>query len=161
VINVAELFEIYISKLLKKEFKDWLIDSPVIRTYQDQFFKRRIIPDIVMQRGKDVIVFDTKYKRMRMIGSEYSSSMGDVDRSDFFQINTYMSYYNNQGLNVLLGGLLYPMDEFDQSRCHSDGWFGNSNTKFIVDGVEVSSDGIDDFSSVETKFINRMSQLLP
>lgn len=160
VIDVAELFEIYISKLLKKEFKDWMIDSPVITTYQDQFFKRRIIPDIVMKRGKDVIVFDTKYKRMRMIGSEYSTSMGDVDRSDFFQINTYMSYFSNQGLNVILGGLLYPMEEFNQTRCHADGWFGNTNTKFIVDGVEVSLDGIDDFYSIETNFVNRVSQLL-
>ena len=42
-----------------------------------------------MIKDKDVIVFDTKYKKMQM-RDRYKNG-GDVDRNDFFQINTYMS----------------------------------------------------------------------
>ena len=112
IINVAELFEIYITKLLQKEFSDWYVESPKIELYNtpQMFYQRKIIPDIVMKKGRDVLVFDTKYKKMQMQGrGQYGS--GDVDRNDFFQINTYMSYYQNQNYNVKIGGLLYPIEK--------------------------------------------------
>ena len=62
------------------------------------FYARNIIPDIVMTKGDDVMVFDTKYKKMLMRGTK--ENIWDVDRNDFFQINTYMSYYQNQKFNV-------------------------------------------------------------
>jgi 5-methylcytosine-specific restriction enzyme subunit McrC len=43
--------------------------------------------------------------------------MGDLDRNDFFQINTYMSHYQNHqsNYNLIAGGLLYPIgEEFNQ-----------------------------------------------
>ncbi|WP_149711697.1 McrC family protein, partial [Campylobacter concisus] len=132
LVDVAELFETYIRKLLQKEFKDWSVTSPKIELYKDKFFARKIIPDIVMGSGDQVLVFDTKYKRMNMQGKD-QYGLGDVDRNDFFQINTYMSYYQNQGKNVIAGGLLYPMNKFSIDRCHSHSWFENLNTKFIVD----------------------------
>ncbi|HFU76554.1 MAG TPA: hypothetical protein ENK66_09955 [Arcobacter sp.] len=82
IINVAELFEIYVTKLLQREFRDWDVSSPKIELYQDMFFARKIIPDIVMTKGKDVIVFDTKYKRM-LFRERYING-GDLDRNDFF-----------------------------------------------------------------------------
>ena len=55
--------------------------------------------------GKDeFLVFDAKYKRMK-------GEKNDVDRSDFFQIHTYIQYFLHtypEG-RVLLGGLLYPL----------------------------------------------------
>ncbi|MBD3807531.1 MAG: hypothetical protein IE880_02300 [Epsilonproteobacteria bacterium] len=137
LVNVAELFEIYVTKLLKKEFPEWIVESPKIELYPNHFFARKIIPDIVMTRGKDVMVFDTKYKKMLMRDKDRFGA-GDVDRNDFFQINTYMSYYQNQGYKVLVGGLLYPMEKFIQSQCHANNWFGNDKTKFIVDGIDLS-----------------------
>ncbi len=142
LVNVAELFEIYVTKLLQKEFSDWHISSPKIELYENQFFARKIIPDIVMIKGRDVLIFDTKYKRMLM-RNRYMYG-GDVDRCDFFQINSYMSYYQNQDYNVIAGGLLYPMEvDFDnneekQKEAHSDTWFGNKVTKFIVDGIDLT-----------------------
>lgn len=141
IINVAELFEIYVTKLLQKELSDWNIESPKIELYSNQFFARKIIPDIVMTKDKEVIVFDTKYKKMTMRERD-NYGAGDVDRNDFFQINTYMSYYQNSGYSVKLGGLLYPIEEFDEKLCHSETWFGNSNTRFIVDGINLK--GLDD-----------------
>ncbi|MGJ0303911.1 McrC family protein [Aliarcobacter cryaerophilus] len=167
IINVAELFEIYITKLLKKEFSEWNIESPKIELYSNQFFARKIIPDIVMKKDNDVIVFDTKYKKMLM-RDRYQNG-GDVDRNDFFQINTYMSYYQNQNYNVKIGGLLYPIEKsFIENKyiCHSETWFGNLNTKFIVDGIDLSDlkeDKENKFSQLakrEQKFIEGIKNLL-
>ncbi len=142
IINVAELFEIYMTKLLQKEFSDWHIESPKIELYNNpqKFYARKIIPDIVMMKNNEVMVFDTKYKRM-LFRDRYENG-GDVDRNDFFQINTYMSYYQNQNYNVKVGGLLYPIEKSfkdNKSRCHSETWFGNIQTRFIIDGIDLSN----------------------
>ena len=162
LVDVAELFEIYIRKLLQKEFKDWSVTSPKIELYKDKFFARKIIPDIVMSHGDKVLVFDTKYKRMSMLGKD-QYGLGDVDRNDFFQINTYMSYYQNQGRNVIAGGLLYPMNKFSIDRCHSHYWFENLNTKFIVDGIELTNlnePSIDEIKIKENEFISRIKEYI-
>lgn len=161
LINVAELFEIYVTKLLQKEFPYWSVSSPKIELYSDNFFARKIIPDIVMTKDKDVMVFDTKYKRM-LFRDRYQNG-GDLDRNDFFQINTYMSYYQNQHYNVKIGGLLYPIEkEFNETKCHSENWFGNTDTKFIVDGIDLSSipkeNAISEIVTSEEAFIKRIKQ---
>ena len=171
IINVAELFEIYITKLLQKEFSDWYVESPHLRLDEKfgktYLYSRKIIPDIVMIKDKNVIVFDTKYKKMNF---NYIKGNGvDVDRNDFFQINTYMSYYQNQDFNVKIGGLLYPIEKsFKENKyiCHSETWFGNLNTKFIVDGIDLSDlkeDKENKFSQLakrEQKFIEGIKNLL-
>lgn len=171
IINVAELFEIYITKLLQKEFSDWYVESPHLRLDErfgkTYLYSRKIIPDIVMIKDKNVIVFDTKYKKMNF---NYVKGNGvDVDRNDFFQINTYMSYYQNQDFNVKIGGLLYPIEKsFKENKyiCHSETWFGNLNTKFIVDGIDLSDlkeDKENKFSQLakrEQKFIEGIKNLL-
>ncbi|MGJ0313326.1 McrC family protein [Aliarcobacter cryaerophilus] len=171
IINVAELFEIYITKLLQKEFSDWYVESPHLRLDEKfgktYLYSRKIIPDIVMTKKKDLIVFDTKYKKMNF---NYVKGNGvDVDRNDFFQINTYMSYYQNQNYNVKIGGLLYPIEKsFIENKyiCHSETWFGNLNTKFIVDGIDLSDlkeDKENKFSQLakrEQKFIEGIKNLL-
>jgi 5-methylcytosine-specific restriction endonuclease McrBC regulatory subunit McrC len=162
LINVAELFEIYVTKLLQKEFSDWDVSSPKITLYQKQFFTRKIIPDIVMIKDKDVMVFDTKYKRM-LFREKNQYGSGDVDRNDFFQINTYMSYYQNHASNyrVKVGGLLYPMEgTFEEKKSHSPTWFENANTRFIIDGIELSQ--LDENSKIadfEEAFINRIKKI--
>ena len=171
IINVAELFEIYITKLLQKEFSDWYVESPHLRLDEKfgktYLYSRKIIPDIVMIKDKNVIVFDTKYKKMNF---NYIKGNGvDVDRNDFFQINTYMSYYQNQDFNVKIGGLLYPIEKsFKENKdiCHSQTWFGNLNSKFIVDGIDLSNleeDKENKFAPIlkrEQKFIQGIRNLL-
>ena len=162
IVNVAELFEIYMRKLLQKEFKDWSVTSPKIELYKDKFFARKIIPDIVIGSGDKVLVFDTKYKRMNMQGKD-QYGLGDVDRNAFFQINTYISYYQNQGKNVIAGGLLYPMDKFSRDGCHSHSWFDNLNTKFIVDGIELanlSEFSIEEIKIKENELISRIKEYI-
>lgn len=178
IINVAELFEIYVTKLLQKEFSDWNVDSPSIwlaTHFNDNsyMYQRRIIPDIVMieNNTNNVMVFDTKYKRMKFRNDKFGSG-SDVDRTDFFQINTYMSYYQNHPdqYNVKIGGLLYPIEENDKElkNSHSETWFGNPNTKFIVDGIDLSGnleaeDNENKFAEIskrEQTFIKSIEKLL-
>jgi 5-methylcytosine-specific restriction enzyme subunit McrC len=159
ILNVAELFEVYITKLLRKEFKNWMVDSPKIQLYENSFFVRKIIPDIVMRDDTNkVLVFDTKYKRMLMRGKNFYG--GDVDREDFFQINTYMSYFNNQNFDVLAGGLIYPMERFDQKACYAASWLGEKNTKFIVDGIDFSKLKNDNFRELENSFVSRLGNIM-
>lgn len=158
LVNVAELFEIYVTKLLQKEFADWSVESPKHELYANQFYARKIIPDIVMKRGNDVLIFDTKYKKMIMRGS--GDGIWDVDRADFFQINTYMSYYQNQNYNVVGGGLLYPMESFDRNICHANDWMGKFDSKFIIDGISIdakSSKG--QILAAEEEFIKRIKEI--
>jgi 5-methylcytosine-specific restriction endonuclease McrBC regulatory subunit McrC len=159
LINVAELFEIYVTKLLQKEFSEWTVNSPKIELYPNQFFARKIIPDIVMEKDNKILVFDTKYKKMTF--KDRYQYGGDVDRCDFFQINTYMSYYQNNGYEVLAGGLLYPMEGiFEKNNCYSESWFANDKTKFIVDGLELSKLNNTSIVDIEKEFIERIKLII-
>lgn len=140
LVNVAGLFEIYLYKLLQLNFPDWIVEHELEKgVYDNNFFARKIKPDIVMQKDNKVMVFDAKSKKMEF-GGRNKYGAGDLDRNDFFQINTYMTYYDKQkDLEVIAGGLLYPIGkEFDESKAHSNNWFGDSKTKFIVDGIDLS-----------------------
>lgn len=154
-VDMAEIWEAYLRKKLGEQLMNdgwrvWTISETEKVVYDGTFFKRRIIPDIVLHRKStkddmdEFLVFDAKYKRMKGVKD-------DVDRSDFFQIHTYISYFQHiypEG-RVLLGGLLYPLskEEWKENRplYTSSSMFGSSgrfDTKFILDGVFCSeSDG--------------------
>ncbi len=131
-VDMAEIWEMFLRTKLRKAFPDWDVSSPEIDTYNETFFKRKIIPDIVMKKGNDIMVFDAKWKRM-----EYRSE--DVDRTDFFQIHTYIQYYHREGHNVIAGGLLYPISS-EEEKLKGNKTFSalhgiDDSTTFIVDGI--------------------------
>lgn len=165
LINVAELFEIYVGKLLARHFPEWQVSSPAILLHAGRFYERNIIPDIVMahQDGERVAVLDTKYKRMHFRGrSQYG--MGDVDREDFFQIATYMGHFAHlRGRRLVLGGLLYPLGAEPQAGLCHDRWMGDARTAFIVDGIRVPEADDAGFAGVlaaEQAFVGRLALLL-
>jgi 5-methylcytosine-specific restriction endonuclease McrBC regulatory subunit McrC len=166
VVNVAKLFELYLVKLLRRSCGDeWnVVHEDPLETYPDQFYQRKMYPDIVLKnKNNQVIVFDAKYKRMHFRGT--SEGMWDLDRADFFQIHTYMSYYKNKGYDVIAGGLLYPIEETNkniQEIAHAKNWLGNNDTQFIVDGIVLSRE--EDFKEEnikksEREFIERIRQI--
>jgi len=185
IFDVSLLWESYLYELLKEKFEvdDWkVIHEDECDVYHNMFFARGLKPDIVIKNKnlKKIIVLDAKSKSMKFQRGGGDGAWGDLDRSDFFQINTYMTYYNQQGYEVLAGGLLYPIEaEFDcrfndeieciedyrNRKAHSESWFGssNTNTKFIVDGIDLFA--IDDDSKIldiknrEDAFIERIKQL--
>ena len=60
----------------------------MINTYEPMFYGRKMFPDIVMRHKykKEEIVQDAKFKTMLL-------RKQDVDRSDFYQIHSYIQYY--------------------------------------------------------------------
>ncbi len=164
IMNVAELFEIYVRKLLQINFQDWVVESPKLLVYNGMFYQRSIIPDIVMTKGERIIVLDTKYKTMKFTGNN-SYGMGDVDRHDFFQIHTYISYYQSLGKEVVLGGLIYPLQcddgsDFSKKENHHHGLFSStSKLHFIIDGIKIANNA-ENIIKAEKDFINRIEGLI-
>ena len=136
LIDASELFELYIAKVLRKNLSNsgWQVEAPKeLTVYEGAFFGRKLKPDIVLVKGNDVAVFDVKYKRMLYSGKTQNSA-GDVDRSDFFQIHTYMAYYHGvKEHNLKLGGLLYPIEaEYKENKAES---MIHDKNQFIIDGI--------------------------
>ena len=159
-IDMAEIWEMYLKSILKKKFlKDgWIIRNDKITTYKEKDFRRTLIPDIILEKGDDVMVWDAKYKRMEF---DYF----DYDRSDFFQIHTYISYFK-ENRNVIAGGLLYPLSkEFSnirQEKNKANSLYSEEKNKinFIVDGIDYSQINEENIVTEESKFLNRISSII-
>ncbi|MBD1384599.1 hypothetical protein IDJ75_04855 [Mucilaginibacter rigui] len=153
-IDMAEVWEQYLRSLLKKHLlpHGWRYKNEVQIAYRGYFWERQLIPDLVFQKGNEIAVWDAKYKRM--MGRHF-----DVDRSDFFQIHTYIQYQLNHKW-VKAGGLLYPIStspDFDQFcspyLINQDG----IKMRFSIDGVVLHEQDENDNQKIsETAFINRI-----
>lgn len=156
-IDMAEVWEQYIRSVLKKNLskKGWKIREIKEVAYQNNFFKRMLIPDLVFQRNNEIAVWDAKYKRMT--GSPF-----DVDRGDFFQIHTYIQNYLNN-YDVKAGGLIYPIsvdnvdwDNYSTSfLMNTDGYKMN----FCIDGIELKEEEqINSMKSKKEAFVDRINK---
>jgi 5-methylcytosine-specific restriction enzyme subunit McrC len=157
LFDISQLFELYLEKLIGRNFEDWIVTGQEeLVVYSSTFFKRRMYPDLVMRHkfsGK-VVVLDAKFKKMRLI-------KGDLDGSDFYQIHSYMQYYQP---DLLFGGLIYPLSK-DQviELAYGESLFdkGVIDNKFIVDGIYLDkSMDIATIIDNEDKFISRIRELL-
>jgi 5-methylcytosine-specific restriction enzyme subunit McrC len=162
-VDMAEIWELYLSSLLKTHFSEWHVESPKINIYSAKSYSRLIIPDIVMSKGNNIVIFDAKWKTMKYMYNDY-------DRTDFFQIHTYISYYQNiDKKNIAIAGLVYPLSEKYKNEI-SEGLFGhiNNSIKFAIEGIDLneikSTKPIDDnirlFEKSEKEFIDRIYNLL-
>ncbi|EHU1847183.1 hypothetical protein VXR09_15630 [Acinetobacter baumannii] len=157
LFDIAELYEIYLEKLLSRNFPEWLVSGQVeIPIYQKQFYRRSIFPDLIMKHrtsGK-IIALDAKFKKMEMRNN-------DIDRSDLHQIHSYSGYYQN---NLIASGLIYPLSkQLDIDKSYSDTLYGNNNNDvlFIVDGIYVyETQTMDDLIENENIFIKRITGLI-
>lgn len=158
-IDMAEVWEIYLRSILKKHFSKsgWVLKKDRLQTYQGKDFKRLLIPDIILEKDDNVMVWDAKYKRMEF---DYY----DFDRADFFQIHTYINYYN-QNKNVIAGGLLYPLSKMfnleRQIKNKSETLFSQNatQTKFLVDGIDYTDINEKKIKEEEINFLNRIADL--
>ncbi len=157
LIDIAELYELYLEKLLSRSFQEWTVSGQEeIPLYQLKFYKRPMFPDLVMKHrtsGK-VVVFDAKFKKMEMQNM-------DVDRADLHQIHSYSGYYGNQ---LIASGLIYPLSkEINTEKAHCESLYGNEKNeiKFIVDGIYVTkSHSMKELIKNEATFIERISVVI-
>lgn len=165
LIDIAELWEIYLRSLLKTHLgkSGWKVYSKSLDSYSSMFYKRKIIPDIIAEKGDDYIIWDAKYKRM-------NGSSLDIDRADFFQIHTYLQYFSGER-NVLGGGLLYPtnfnknvQEKYSNNLLNE---FGQSSI-FGIDGIDLQfledwngsqKDAFNEIKLQEANFINQINEV--
>lgn len=141
-LDMAEIWECYVQKIISKHLSryGWRLRDNEFTVYPSMFFQRRLIPDIVLQRDNCYLVFDAKWKRMA-----YRSI--DVDRSDFFQIHTYISHLQTLG-RVIMAGLIYPIEETIDGMAvnnYSSSLYNvpSAPTAFIVGGPVIAKEIID------------------
>ena len=156
-IDMAEVWEQYLRILLKKNLLryGWKYNSEKQIAYEGYFFHRELIPDLVFQKENNLAVWDAKYKRM-------TGDNRDVDRSDFFQIHTYIQNFLTHQSNrkVKAGGLLYPISNnpnFDHYR--SPNLINDEGVKvnFSIDGIEmIERNEVENPKIKEAEFINRI-----
>ena len=157
LFDIAELYELYLEKLLSRSFPEWVVTGQEeLPLYQRQFYVRSMFPDLVMKHtlSDKVVVFDAKFKKMKMRNR-------DVDRADLHQIHSYSGYYRN---NLVVSGLIYPLSkEIEAVKSHSVSMYGNDNNKtnFIIDGIYVSENqSMEELIKCEKAFIERVSNNL-
>lgn len=156
LFDIAELYEIYLEKLLCRNFPEWFVSGQVeLPIYQKQFYRRSFFPDLIMKHktsGK-IIALDAKFKRIEMQSK-------DVDRADLHQIHSYSGYYKNE---LIASGLIYPLSKkINLDKSHSNSLYGNdnNNVRFIVDGIYVDENQtMDNLIESENRFVKRMTQL--
>jgi len=155
LFDIAELYELYLEKLLSRNFPDWVVSGQEeLRIYHQQFFSRPMFPDLVMKHrlsGK-VVVFDAKFKKMEMQNK-------DVDRADLHQIHSYSGYYRN---DLIASGLIYPLSkDINTDKAHSKSIYGNdeNEVKFIIDGIYVSENhSMQELIKNEEAFVGRLKK---
>jgi hypothetical protein len=159
-LDMAEIWENYLLTILKKRFaiEGWQVYSKKFKIYKNQKYNRGLIPDIIIEKDNNVVVFDAKYKNMAAYKNDY-------DRSDFFQIHTYGSFLESQNKNIIGLGLLYPLhDQFNEQQLKSNfsnSLFGDSmNTSwFKVDGIKLS-ESIEELTEQKEAFLSRFNKKL-
>jgi 5-methylcytosine-specific restriction endonuclease McrBC regulatory subunit McrC len=159
-LDMSEIWESYLRSILKKKYSSigWKIYSNKYMIYNNQCYKRGLIPDIIIEKDNKLVIFDAKYKNMK-------SQRDDYDRSDFFQIHTYGSYMKSHNKKVLGLGLLYPLQEsMSTEQLHnnfSENLFGETNidTWFKVDGIKLS-EKIEELTIHKNAFLTRFEETL-
>lgn len=157
LFDIAELYELYLEKLLSRNLPEWTVNCQnELPIYQQQFFARSMFPDFVLkhnQSGK-VVVFDAKFKQMGMHNN-------DVDRTDLHQIHSYSGYFRNQ---LIASGLIYPLSkDIDINKAHSKTIYGNKENEinFIIDGICVfENQSMTELIKNEELFLNRITKVI-
>ncbi|NLK53543.1 MAG: hypothetical protein GX293_01580 [Bacteroidales bacterium] len=138
----------------------WNVTADEFDIYTGTYYKRKLVPDIVMRNNSGCIVFDAKYKRMAFVPK-------DFDRSDFFQIHTYAGALGKQE-DIRMAGLLYPLNSIiaaeDVRKLTHEGFYfpDNSGRKFICEGIYIGDTVKEksDLNEAEHEFCNRIENLL-
>ncbi len=155
LIDVADLWELYLYNLIKIHFPDWdVLYQEELPIYKRSFFRRTFIPDIVMKKkgSNDVVIIDAKFKKMDFLNS-------DVDRNDLQQIHTYYSYYKSIGLNVRYFSLAYPARKkpSDADLLTSTIFDSNEKTNFGISYMLAGEDA-EHQKENEIEFIDRLKK---
>ncbi len=150
-LDMAELWEVFVLKVMSKNMipEGWNFLPNEHKIYKNTFYKRKLIPDIVMEKESKILIIDAKYKRMNFLKD-------DVDRTDIFQIHTYSYFFDNSNISVY-SSLVYPLERELNDKINKQSIFNKVKHKnsFFIEGIEVHNS--EDFDSKIIKFINSVT----
>ncbi len=130
-LDVAELWENYLLKVLQKNLPEYNIYSPNERggeyLLEDNY--RQIRPDIIIkEKGKVIAVLDAKYKFYNKLGA---TAKYGISRDDLYQMSTYLYHYGDKDRKVL-GLFISPVESNEiKSLKH------NNNHRIGVLGLDI------------------------
>lgn len=163
-LDIAELWENYLLKLLQKNLSEYEIYSPNekggISLFDDG--SREIRPDIIIKRDdKTVAVLDAKYKWYDKIG-KYGNMDKSVSRDDLYQMTTYLYHYGNENEKIV-GLFISPIEQsneeikiFKNNLNHKMGVI-NLNIEQFNENIDFS---IEKVKSEELIFIEKIKGIL-
>jgi 5-methylcytosine-specific restriction endonuclease McrBC regulatory subunit McrC len=160
MIDVAELWELYLLRLLQRNLPpDYFVYSPnsVLGDYLLEGEMRIVRPDILIEKdGKVVLIIDAKYKRYSQIGKT-GTYMINVQRDDLYQMNTYLYHYG-RGRRVA-GVFTSPVEESD-SELHR--YANNPEHRIGVVNLNIDSCGnnVEKIHAAEDSYVKRIINIL-
>lgn len=102
---MEKLFESYVAKYVKKVFKtvNWQVILQDKRYYLFDYprAKFQLKPDIVLKKNDQIIIMDTKWKKLKLNESNYG-----ISQADMYQMYVYAKKYQTKDV-----WLLYPLRE--------------------------------------------------
>lgn len=115
-LDIAEVWENYLLKLLQKDLVEYTIYSPNekggISLFTDG--SREIRPDIIIKKDNRVVaVLDAKYKHYNKIG-KYADIDKSVSREDLYQMTTYLYHYGNKNEKIV-GLFVSPIEKSEEN----------------------------------------------
>ena len=77
------------------------------------FFKLK--PDIVVEKEKEVIILDTKWKELKNPEEDKDTYNFDISKEDIYQMITYIHVYNSKAKKCNKAYLVYPINNNDKT----------------------------------------------
>ena len=156
LLDISELWEVYLANLLKNRFVDYEVNSQVkLDLYEGTFFERPNSPDIIMESTDKLAIIDAKFKSM-------SFENKDVDRSDLHQMHSYAGYYAIAKKDKLrLTCLVYPSN-FDCERLNNaSSLYGlnEAKSKFSIEYIKIG-ENFEQLIENENAFLDRIDNLM-
>lgn len=152
-LDMSEVWENYLYKLLLKNLDDYDVISPnlVGGDYLFEGEMRQVRPDILIEKnGKVVAIIDAKYKWYEKIG-EYAAKKS-VSREDLYQMATYLHRF---GHDDTIGIFVPPCSTEKEGLLKVK----NTNHKMGVLGLDIDIKDID-IKEQEGSFVNSVKNYL-
>lgn len=163
-VDLASLWEDYIFCVLKRHLPpEFRIESP---NYSDaravmlEDNARPIRPDFLVYRSDANVpagIIDAKYKDYRVLGKNEKLNHA-VRIEDFYQMNTYLLHYSNQGSRPLTGLFVAPANAENHPEIKR--YTGNDNLRIGVCNLPVSELLDKNIDELHNKFAYRIVEAL-
>ncbi len=162
-VDIAELWENYLLKVLQKGLSEYHIYSPNEKGGVNLFAdgSRNIRPDIIIEKdGNAIAILDAKYKRYQNIGkTAYDYSC--VSRDDLYQMATYLYHYGKESENIV-GLFISPVEQGTEypKNLHSNPKHQIGVLNLNINIFSKSEFNKDDINNAENEFIHKIRGIL-